>query len=176
MIRHRDSQRSRVYAAENEIGIHEAGDRFFDVNQIAWWLDDVIKIEVARGDYAKMLVRPVGLRVAKQGALRSYANARRILLSPRQMRHSVILHELAHVIVNRGWPKDAGHAWRWCSIYLRLLEHHQPGMALVADPPGAPGHIQRGPVPWHVALRAAFDRHRVTYTIPVGCLAAGPTC
>lgn len=119
--RPRDSQRSRVYAAERawaaEMGYPNRGD-FADraevqayvdrVTRSRWWLD--------RGGRRQITVSPG----KKRGAF-SYNGRAEISVPRAMMRRWVVLHELAHQLSPR---HEASHGRTFARRYLAVVQHY----------------------------------------------------
>lgn len=158
----RDTQRSRVYAAENAAfrGYPVASDRLADVESIERFVRDVWSRKrvaasfpsVARWQRAQLagggLLRG-SLPTVKDGRGRRRAGATTSFITMPVWSRSkwVVLHELAHVITCREHPSAAGHGWEYCEVYLRLVR-----CVL-----GVEAHKQ---------LKASFKAHRVRFRKP----------
>jgi hypothetical protein len=158
----RDSQRSKVYAAEREAGGIEtyANERtpveftLPTVRDLEIYVAMVMGRQRLSSRYGEIVsYHPV--RVGDGRRRRSACAGMHQIDMPRGMRTKwVVLHELAHVICSRledRLPRDkrtAGHGWRFAEIYLYLVKTHL-GQAR------------------HDALRAAFKTHRVRFREPV---------
>ena len=142
MGRDRDTQRSRVYAAERSAWrwLDTPSSELLTIEQCQALVDKVLASKwLASQDDMKMqvsLVRRLGGVVVFAGTGNnatvedrwgtSYGWYHRKMDTPsislnRQGRQkSIVLHELAHILQPSG---SAGHGWQFCSIYLRLVRH-----------------------------------------------------
>lgn len=142
----RDVQRSRVYASERgawqrttpltpaecEALVREVME--CKVTRRRWELNKVFPIEVRHG----------GTRWAQAG----FASIR----LPANTVKRLVLHEVAHCInrqraVCLGLPDPEPHGWKWCAIYLDLVQRFMSDLDAQA-------------------LRAHFKFNRVKYTAP----------
>lgn len=146
----RDSQRSKVYAAERAVaaGIYSGHLPTMDEVQVY-----VTKIEEDR-----WFQRTFGNRrfLVKDGRGRSAAGGGggAITLPVHSRTPRVILHEVAHCLAGRrfgrggGWHAEGGgHGWKFCSIYLQLVRHFMGKDC-------------------HDMLKASMKKHRVRFTEP----------
>lgn len=139
----RDTQRSKVYAAENVVypkspeglTVAEVQEFVTKVVRSSWWADRY----------------PTGLVAVNDGRGRRSACAiGRVEISiPRWARsRHVVLHELAHIAMTRlHGSRVADHGWEFCSAELALVRRFI-GVAA------------------HDALRDSFRAHGVRYTAP----------
>lgn len=145
MSRQRDSQRSKVYAAEH-ILLKEgmAGrERLDTVEEMQAWVDKIVASAWWRKRYPRVTKIEVRPGAGQRRAL-AFPH-RRIISMPRwSRRKGIIIHEIAHLVV----PTNvASHGWEFCSEYLAILRHFLGK----AD---------------HDALKAEFDKRRVKYRKP----------
>jgi hypothetical protein len=149
--RQRDSQRSKVYAAERV-----AFGTSFHQEALTWDETNAFILKVQDSAHWKKLTgsnshRPIRVKSGKSNwsATASYAT----LTLPKWARNKgVILHELAHTAHARyegdyTVRQEAAHGWRFCSIYIGLVQHFIGKDA--AD-----------------NLKAAFKAGKVKYTAP----------
>lgn len=152
----RDSQRSRLYAAEDAAFMNLfSGD---DHEATACWLQAFVNHVMGRSVVLELLGQPessklpgvaVEFRDGVSGAIA--VNGHTIVFGPREhlRRGWVALHELAHIIHHRlyGGHQFPSHGWRFAAIYLRL----------VRDVLGADRAKE---------LAASFRKHRVRHKEP----------
>ena len=138
----RDTQRSKVYAAENEWrGI--IGDRAM-ADRIAAWAY-IEKVE--RDSWFKRTYGPWKFRIKDGRGTRIARGGYGTLNLPRWSRSpGVMLHEIAHNVTGPGC-RGGGHGWEFCRAMLALVRHFLGKEA-------------------HERLRACFRSHRVKYKQP----------
>lgn len=148
LSRPRDSQRARLYRAEDDVG---PGRRLPTVETLQAYVDDLAATDWfdARWGRRSFEVRP------GYGHRRATADADGVLQLPRWARtEGVVLHEVAHCLTP---VRFAAHGPEYAGILLSLVRR-------AVDP----GTAQR--------LEDAFGRHRVRWTVaavplPVGGVA-----
>lgn len=116
----RDSQRSKVYAAEDSAKIMIGkSQRFATIGEVADFANRV----VLKGQTATKYNARRSVGVVKVNGNRCKANADCIWISTYGMSQWIVLHELAHTIHRRNFTRyqEAGHGWRFCQIYLELV-------------------------------------------------------
>lgn len=148
----RDSQRSRVYAAENAAfrGHPEANEPLPAVEDIERFIRHVWSLKRVQGTFPKAVVQwRLGQPAVRDGRRRRHAcGAMGFISMPRWSRVKwVVLHELAHTISRRTDCYIAGHGWEYAATYLTLVR-------LVLG------------VEAHNLLKAQFKANRVRYRAP----------
>lgn len=135
----RDSQKSKVYRAENAARTI-VGDKAITDRIAAWaFVEKVERDAWFRRTYGRWRFRISdgrGTRIARGGG--GWLNLPRWSRTP-----MVMLHEIAHNVA----PYACHHDWRYCAIYLRLVRHFM-GREV------------------HDVLRAQFREHGVRYKRP----------
>ena len=150
----RDTQRSRVYAAERKV--QHLGKKLPDVTDVERYIAHNMKRKAILRRYPgaadKTAVKD-GRGTRNALAYGDYAIG--IPLWARQ--EIVVLHEMAHIIAARthGQYNIAAHGWQFCAIFLDLVR-------FCAD-----REI-------HDALKASFDEHKVRYKAPRKCKPLSP--
>lgn len=138
-MRRRDTQKSKVYAAER------AARALLDDKNVGSMLGVWTFIERVQRDrwfrrhygYHRFQVSDGrGTRIARGGG--NWLNLPRWSRTP-----VVMLHEIAHCLT----PDDVGHGWRFCATHLALVRHFMGKEA-------------------HDRLRACYREHRVRYKQP----------
>ena len=121
MVQERDSQRSKVYAAEKMISIFtDNGDMPLD--EVKTWISKILNSRWTKGRY--YFTHCVGDVKIKDGRGTRWARGGASVMNLPCWSRSrlVILHELAHVIQYREYHWTvAGHGREFCSIYLALV-------------------------------------------------------
>ena len=130
----RDSQRSKVYAAERACGLCEVKQTIPN-DQLQGWVDAVLDRRVIRSRW--------GTQTATVKLTNGYGGARtygrhKITVSRGGRNEYVMLHEIAHVLT----PEDVGHGPEFCGVLLFLVRN-----VLGKDA--------------HAALLASMRQHRV---------------
>lgn len=119
--RPRDSQRSKVYAAERDaFPRSEIGPQWKTLGEVEAWIEKkVLTSAYVRKNYA---IGYVGLRPGK-GCRNAFANpdTYEITLPLWARKEWVVLHEISHLIVSS--RKHAFHGWKFCEVYLDLVRH-----------------------------------------------------
>jgi putative metallohydrolase (TIGR04338 family) len=130
----RDSQRAKVYKAENAAFAHSplsSAPTLPSIPDIEIYIAKVWSSKRVQALFASPSEASRPPRVGDGRGRRSacaFTNEIRMPLSTR--REWVVLHELAHVINRRGSEIVAGHGWEFCATYLQLVlymmgrEHH----------------------------------------------------
>lgn len=177
--RPRDSQRSRVYAAERCLPQHNV-NVFGDVAQTQKFLDDVLAQRWFRVRWnlrGGVEVRPGRGAASAAGG---HINVGRRCRNP-----AVVLHELAHEIIRRdtrgGLAEHAAHGPAFAAVLAYLVRQvmgPEPAQALVAQFRAHRVRYRAGAVPgprYHVPTEAdvaAVKRERATRPIGLGARAA----
>lgn len=121
IIRPRDVQRSRVYAADKSLQPHDRVD-VSTVEAIESYVARVWHDPAVRQSFPKMWPYPPHVRDGR--GRRSAAGCAHWIALPRDYRaEHIVLHELAHTITHQvhGPFNVAGHGPEYCAIYLRLV-------------------------------------------------------
>lgn len=153
--RPRDSQRSKVYKAERTI---KAGkDRLETVAEMEKWITNLCKQKRIRSHFPELRR---SFDVEDGRGRRAAGGSTWGITMPRWSRSKlVILHEMAHVVIERRYtiraPRVNGkwviqvavHGREYCAVYLKLV-HLALGKAAMEE------------------LKAAFKAQRVRYTPP----------
>lgn len=142
----RDSQRSRVYKADDSL--KPFAEPLPSVKDVERFVKHVWQSKRLHNEWTKC--RPDWLPYVKDGrrCRRALGGAGGITI-PRWARSSdIVLHELSHTITQRHFGRIvAGHGWQYCSIYLKLALWFMSREA-------------------HDALKASFKTHKVRFTEP----------
>lgn len=154
MKRDRDSQRSKVYAAEQSVlgwakpkdATYDTGRRNLTVEECQEYVDRITHTKWFEKKYGK------GYAITVKGGRSSAASwgGRRghITVGVPSRMEWVLLHEVAHNVTTTQYGHlVAGHAWQFCKNYLDLVHHY-----LGADAAKA--------------LKVAFRERRVRFTMP----------
>lgn len=116
--RPRDSQRSRLYAAERAAFGHAID--LFSITEVERYVERVWSMKRVQGAFPNLGFLP---RVDDGRGRRSACASDRAISVPRALRMRwVIVHELAHIIAGRefGRRNIAWHGWQFAQTYLRL--------------------------------------------------------
>jgi putative metallohydrolase (TIGR04338 family) len=131
--RPRDNQRQKLYNAENlvfNLGKDpRAGRHLQTIDEIQAYLDKLVdsawfKRRWGAGVYSNRHGR--SYRIGDGRGARRATGGMFTLTYPRWSRHeAIVLHELAHHIVERmhGSNREPWHGWVFASIFLELIEH-----------------------------------------------------
>lgn len=146
-MRARDSQRRKVYTAEQKAFEGQPID-LPEIADIERYIAHVCSLGRVKESFPKLVARPV---MVGDGRRRRSAcgNSAGISMPRHSRKRWVVLHELAHTIIHRipgGWTM-AGHGWEYCEAYLTLVRHVMG-------------------VDAHDRLKAEFKAHRVRYKAP----------
>lgn len=148
-MRERDSQRSRVYRAENKAfsSQPEASTWLETTADIERYLRYVVSLKRVTDSWP-VLKQPVAVHDGR-GLTRASANQWSITMPNIYRKKWIVLHELSHVIHQRqvSTCRSAFHGWQYAEIYLRLV-------LLVLGREA------------HDALKASFKAHGVKYKEP----------
>lgn len=142
----RDSQRSKVYAAEGEwrtdAAMRGVITHFATYEECQAYVAKVWRRKRvhARKYYAS---KPVPRVCGGARNMRAWSHGGRITLSPGSRRVCTLLHETAHEML----PRDAGHGWHYADMMLFLVRE----MLGKAE---------------HDALKACYRKHRVKFRAP----------
>jgi hypothetical protein len=142
-VRERDSQRTAVYRAEDEI--EQFSHSFNSRQQVERFVNKTWEESVQPmtrlfiGDPPRVDILPSHARSAYA---RPIENVIAVALCDGE---ATVLHELAHIVSYRLFGcLVAGHGWQYCAIYLDLVEHVMGRKA-------------------HKALKASFERWNVQF-------------
>jgi len=149
MTRQRDTQRSKLYAAERAVPGFETDDRLETVADLEAYVSDICNSKWFRAHWPRIKRIAVhdGRRHRRAVAYDSrgggyWGDMVNTISMPRWSRsRMIVLHEIAHLCVP--WMR-AAHGWEFADAYLRLVRHFL-------------GQLK------HDQLRDAFRRHRVRY-------------
>jgi len=149
----RDTQRQRVYTAESAVEKATPSARLEAVRDVERFVKATLARKRVQDDF------PRATRVYKyvpdvtdgRGRRRACAVGSCEIRMPVWSRTElIVLHELAHIMINREHgDRDtiASHGWQFCAAYLRLVLHVMGRQH-------------------HDALKASFKAHRVRFTKP----------
>lgn len=147
MSRERDTQRSKVYAAEREAfgyTFYASTKPGVPLSTCETFIRKVESSAYVLRKYPKGRFSPPHVNVhSGAGNRRATANYREIKLPLWSRTKPVMLHELAHVYT----PKGPWHGWEFCATYLDLVRHFL-------------GKAE------HDLLKAAFKKNKVRFTAP----------
>lgn len=137
--RQRDSQKSKLYAAEQVLRTSE--------HCLGLTPEEVVKLvrKIEQSPYTIKKYGPRNRRIILDGNSRSWARggyAYVDLSAQFARRTDVVIHEIAH-----GYAPGHGHDWHFCEVYLDLVRHFMGKYS--AD-----------------TLKASFKRHKVKFTQP----------
>lgn len=121
MKKPRDSQRSRVYAAEGVIQQKAADPAFEELAACQKYVDRIRHSAWFRRHYPGAL-QYIRLKDGR-GSTRARADNATIDLPRWGRQKAVILHELAHCVIRQtyGSRTMAGHGREWAAVYLALV-------------------------------------------------------
>lgn len=148
----RDSQRSKVYKAENIAfkGHAKANESLPEIEDIERYVRHVWSLKRVQDAFPRAVVNwRLGAPAVHDGrGRRSACGAVGFISMPKRARVAwIVLHELAHTISRRIDYNIAGHGWQYAATYLTLVR-------LVLG------------VEAHDLLKAQFKAHRVRYREP----------
>lgn len=144
-MRARDSQKSKVYAAEWALLDRDrAGrERLDTVPEIQAWVDKITASAWWRKRYPRVKKITVKNGAGQRRAL-AFPYRQEISLPKWSRSKGIIIHEITHLVVP---VSVASHGWEFCSEYLAIVKHF----------------LGQGD---HDALKAAFDKRKVRYRKP----------
>ena len=118
MAKIRDNQRAKLYRAERE-SLREHGCTFKDLKEVNKYIDRIL-----RSSYWKKLHGSSHMEVRDgRGRRSACAFDRQTIALPKWARSDVIiLHELAHTVVNFNYKKVADHGREFAKEYLGLVK------------------------------------------------------
>ena len=123
----RDSQRRKVYRAENRaLNHHSLGQQYETVSDCHEYLMGIIERKTFKRWFpkaARTLVWRLEVRPG-YGARRAFAMGRWGITLPRWGRNEpVMIHELCHLVVDYEFPRHevAWHGWQFCQTYLKIV-------------------------------------------------------
>jgi hypothetical protein len=141
----RDSQRSKVYTAEDVLGPKTQTIALSDCRAL---VRRVWASKRARESWPKAFAGWSKPHVRHKHHGNAAGGAQGISLPRWSWTPHIVLHELAHTITRRHYGVYvAGHGWEFCSVYLRLV------------------HLFMGRAA-HDALKASFKQHKVKFRAP----------
>lgn len=118
--RPRDSQRKRVY--ECDWVLYEETERFANVNEIQWFIDDTL----AKLNYIGLLPGVSRRVTVIEGRGKRAFGGMNSIRMPRWSWHKLIAaHELAHTLAMRlyGYENIEPHGPEYCGVYLVVTKH-----------------------------------------------------
>lgn len=125
MQRERDSQRSKVYAAERSVEGFETRDRMETISEIEHYVEKVITSAWFQRRWKVKGYRIEDGRGARRATGGLHWGGVAVLTFPKWSRSKmIVLHELAHActVKNHGGLVSA-HGWQFASTYLELVTH-----------------------------------------------------
>lgn len=141
----RDSQRSKLYAAETK-AFEGAPVDLPEVENIERYVAHVCALGRVKESFPELGWRPITVGDGRRR--RSAGGNGRGIYMPRWSRKRwIVLHELSHTIMDRRYRNAVGHGWQYAEIYLLLVRHV---MGINA----------------HDCLKTQFKAHRVRYKAP----------
>lgn len=142
MTRPRDSQRAKLYRAEDAVFQKSKPAEYTDLRDVQAYADKVLKSKWVRRTFphAPYLVRVVDGRGRRRAA--AFRGSNRIAMPRWSRSRWTVLHELAHIFTPGHF---AAHGREYAATYLLLVRHFLGTAA-------------------HAELRASFKEHRVKYT------------
>jgi putative metallohydrolase (TIGR04338 family) len=144
-MRARDSQRSRVYLADN--ALKPFATMLPGVKDVEEFVADLWASKRFQAAFPSALIRGVPRVGDGRGRRKACGNAVEIKIPLWARRSDVVIHELAHTLTRRkfGYGSDiASHGWQFCETYLTLTRIVLGGIA-------------------ERALRDAMKKHRVRF-------------
>ena len=145
MRRARDSQRSKVYAAETKAFEAEPVD-LPEVADVERFIAHVCSLGRVRESFPELGARTITVGDGRRRRS-ACADSRGVNMPRWSRRRWLVLHELSHTIMGRRHRNAVSHGWQYAEIYL-LLVRHVLG------------------VPAHDRLKAEFKAHRVRFREP----------
>lgn len=145
-MKERDTQRARLYAADDVL--HKHAKPLPTVDCMQAFVRNMWKSKRLAESYPKAHRRGVPTVYDGRGRTNAGGWDGGITMPKWSRRSDVVIHEIAHCIVWRELGSEtAGHGWQFCSVYLRLVLLFM-------------GREQ------HDELKASFKAHRVKFTAP----------
>ena len=154
--RPRDSQRSKVYKAEQGHSLWFDEALFDSVGEVQEWVDSICRSRWFKNRFRRHAIDPKsvmrygrsadGIKVLDgRGRRRANGSTRGFIKLPIWTRSDMhILHEIAHVVTS---PRVAAHGREFCANYLALVRQFM-------------GREEA------IELKTCFKKHRVKYTRP----------
>jgi len=126
----RDSQRSKLYAAERVLRPSDDPE-FTDIEQIQRYVARLVTSDWFRHEFGRHIAVP---RIEKGRGSNADGLGRRIRIATWGFTKMVVLHELAHCIISRGYwehggpwhhekHKPAAHGREFAAVMLKLVQH-----------------------------------------------------
>jgi len=143
--RPRDTQQQRLYDAEKFL--RTEGRQFQSIDEIQTYIDRLVAEAWWGRRYRRV---KINIKMGRAGsAARAYNYGNRISMPQWAWHESIVLHEVAHLIVNQVYGVDgvAGHGREFARILVGLVDHKM-GKA-------------NGK-----ALRESFRKHKVKFSLP----------
>lgn len=144
MTRQRDSQRQKLYNAEQVVRPVHQGKRFETVEEISAYLETARQHKWWKTQFGAFPYQPFRVRPGF-GARHAHGGGTTITLPIWARTELVIWHEIAHCITQWKYPSRAAHGREYAQIFLSLIRHYLGQAA-------------------HDALKAAFRTYHVRYT------------
>jgi len=118
MTKTRDNQRQKVYRAERE-SLHNKGEKFKDLKEVNTYINHILS-----SHYWKKLNGSWHIEVRDgRGRKAACAFDRETIALPKWARQDVvIIHELAHTVVNFNSRKVASHGREFAKTFLGLVK------------------------------------------------------
>ena len=118
MTKIRDNQREKIYRAERE-SVWRIGNTFKDLSEVNVYINYILKSHYWKkiGGSSSILVKD------GRGRRKACAFNKKTIALPKWARQeAVILHELAHTIVNFNYIKVADHGMEFAKEFLGLIK------------------------------------------------------
>ena len=140
-VRVRDTQRKKVYTAERVLDDYATPTP--TVKDVERLVRRIEKSKTVQKHFPQRASRYVLTRVADGRGRRKACSKGGVIAIPLWARSDrVVLHEMAHELVNWGPRPTAGHGWEFCQAYLFLVRKFMSKEA-------------------HDALKKSFKEHKV---------------
>lgn len=144
-VRPRDSQRKKVYTAERK-AFSGAEVDLPEVVDVERYIHHVCGLGRVKKSFPELAWRYITVGDGRRR--RAAGGDGRGIYMPRWSRRKwIVLHELAHTIMDRRYSNAVGHGWQYAWIYLTLVRH-----AMGVDA--------------YCRLKTEFKAHRVRYKAP----------
>lgn len=145
-MRERDTQRARLYAADDVLQPH--AELMPTVADMEAFVRKMWKSKRVAESWPKAHARGIPEVLDGRGRRNAGGWHRGITMPKWSRRTDVVIHEIAHCIVWRELGSEiAGHGWQFCSVYLRLVLLFM-GREV------------------HDELKSSFKKHRIRFTAP----------
>jgi putative metallohydrolase (TIGR04338 family) len=121
----RDSQRGRLYQAENEVAAI-LRDELPKIGQMQAFVDEILRSPWLQGQFGTRMLAPITV-VGGHGQRDATAHCFMSEISmPRALRSKfIVLHEVAHILTARFYGEDrfAAHGEHFATFLLMLVDH-----------------------------------------------------